>query len=588
MAWRSHCFLLLLVVLLGLVLRASAQTQAKPAVAAAEQTEEYVGSAACTRCHAGIAGQFGKTSMGRSLTRITPEFLKTLQVPASYDDARTGHHFEVHAENGKLYQSESEASPTGQDLFRNTHEMEWIVGTGENGFGALLRREDYLFQAPLSFYSRPHSWGLSPGYQNEDLGFNRVILPGCIYCHSGRPVPIASHEGQYAKTPFTQTAVGCENCHGPGAAHIASARKGAVASGVDATIVNPERLSGRLADDICMSCHQTGDTRVLQPGKTYQDFRPGAPLDKTVSIFAIPPTREKPPQDDHVEHYYSMTLSKCYRATADLPAAKQMHCITCHDPHVEPTREDAPKFYNAKCMSCHTAQSCTAPAAVRHATLSATTPADNCIGCHMPKRDIRVISHSTATNHRIVARPDEPFPEAAFAQTTAAMPDLIHLNPAAGDSAVPSALTRLQAYGDLVKKKPEYAGSWLRTVNELEATSPENSIVQAALGHRDLQAHQLPEAIAHLQHALRLDPGQVEAYVDLSEAYDQAGQSEEAVVAAKNAVKLDPFAPALQKTLVFRLINGKHYDEAQAAMKGYLENFPEDDFMRKMLALANQ
>jgi hypothetical protein len=466
--------------------------------------------------------------------------------------------------------------------------MEWIVGTGENGFGALLRREDYLFQAPLSFYSRPHSWGLSPGYQNEDLGFNRVILPGCIYCHSGRPVPVAGHEGEYAKMPFTQTAVGCENCHGPGAAHLASVRKGAVASGVDATIVNPERLSGRLADDICMSCHQTGETRVLQPGKTYQDFRPGTPLDKTVSIFAIPPTRENPPQDDHVEHYYSMTLSKCYRATVDQPVAKQMHCITCHDPHVEPTREEAPKFYNAKCMSCHTAQSCTAPLAVRHATLSAKTPADNCIGCHMPKRDIRVISHSTATNHRIVARPDEPFPDAAFAQTTASMPDLIHLDAVAGDGAAPSALTRLQAYGDLVKKKPQYADSWLRTVNELEATSPENPIVQAALGHRDLQAHKLADAIAHLQHALRLDAGQVEAYADLSEAYDQAGQPEEAIAAAKNAVKLDPFVAALQKTLVFRLINGKHYDEAQAAMKGYLEDFPEDDFMRKMLALANQ
>src|SRR5271165_6842557 len=43
---------------------------------------EYVGSAACSRCHLAIASQFAKASMGRSLTRITPEFLKTLPLPA--------------------------------------------------------------------------------------------------------------------------------------------------------------------------------------------------------------------------------------------------------------------------------------------------------------------------------------------------------------------------------------------------------------------------------------------------------------------------------------------------------------------------
>jgi hypothetical protein len=68
--------------------------------------------------------------------------------------------------------------------------MEWIIGTGENGFGALLRRDGYLFQAPLSYYSKAAHWDLSPGYQNGDLAFNRLIQPGCIYCHSGRPQPV--------------------------------------------------------------------------------------------------------------------------------------------------------------------------------------------------------------------------------------------------------------------------------------------------------------------------------------------------------------------------------------------------------------
>jgi hypothetical protein len=560
-----------------------------------EPPAQYVGSAACSRCHLEIANHFAHASMGHSLTPITPEFLKTLPLPATYYDKKSDHHFEVRAEDGKLVQTEFQTGPDGKDIFRNTHPMEWIVGTGENGLGALLRRDGYLFQAPLSYYSKAGTWDLSPGYQNGDYGFNRIILPGCIYCHSGRPQPIAGQTGRYTGTVFSQTSVGCENCHGPGSAHIDAIHRGEEpAKGApDPTLVNPARLHGQLADEICMSCHQTGDTRVLQPGKTYQDYRPGTPLSETLAIFQMPPSRDNPPQDDHVEHYYSMTLSRCYQASLNTTAP--MHCISCHDPHVEPTAAEAPAYFNAKCLSCHTvsgpatpqhtAGSCTAPLTVRQAT----SPADNCIGCHMPKRDVAVISHSSITNHRILARPGEPFPDLAFNQTTAAMPDLIQLNPGPS-GAPPSPVVRLQAYADLRTKRPEYAASWRRTLSEIEtaATSLEDPLVQAALGHRDLEDHKLTEAITHLQHALRLDPAQPEVYVDLSEAQDQHGDAEEAVSSARKAVELDPFVAPLQKTLIFRLIAAKHYEQAQAAMESYLQKFPEDDFMRKMLAIARE
>jgi len=596
-----NCRLQSAVVLLAILFVALASGRAEPRATSKKAKQPlpavstYVGNGPCSRCHLEIANKFAHTSMGRSLTRITPEFLKALPLDPkagiSYYDAKSDHHFEVHAENGKLYQTEYQTK-AGQDVFRNTHEMEWVVGTGENGFGTLLRRDGYLFQAPLSFYSRPAQWGLSPGYENGDYGFNRIIQPGCIYCHSGRPQPVPHFAGKYESATFTQTAVGCENCHGPGSAHVQAMEQGEeFAPGQDKTIVNPPRLTEQLSDDICMGCHQTGDARVLQPGKTYQDFRPGEPLDKTVSIFQVPPSRENPPQDDHVEHYYSMSLSKCFRATTGLPAAKQMRCVTCHDPHVEPTGAEAPVFYNGKCMTCHTAASCKAPQATRQAT----KPADNCIGCHMPKRDVVVISHSSITNHRILARPDEPFPDEAFTQATAAMPEMIHINAVGARDAkamIPSALTRLQAYALLETSKPssstQFHAAWLKTLSDLETTDSENALVQAALGHRELQGHNPTAAIEHLQHSLKLDPVQSAVYVDLSEAADQLSQVEDAITYAKKAVELDPFLAGMQKTLVFRLINGKHYDEAIATMEKYLQNFPEDDFMRKMLAMAKE
>ncbi len=571
-------------------LAASKPKKNPPATAAAA---EYVGSAACSRCHLEIANHFGHASMGHSLTAITPDFLKTLPLPAEFYDRNSGHHFSVHAEDGKLYQTEYQTGTDGKEIFRNTHPMEWIVGTGENGYGALLRRDGYLFQGPLSFYAKAARWELSPGYQNGDLSFNRIIQPGCIYCHSGRPQPVPGSPGKYAATPFTQTSVGCENCHGPGSVHVYSMGQGEeFAKGADPTIVNPAKLSGKLSDEICMSCHQTGDARVLMPGKNYQDYRPGTPLSNTLAIFQIPPTRENPPTDDHVEHYYSMTLSKCYRESA--AGSNPMRCITCHDPHVEPSSAEASTFYNAKCQSCHAPghesspgraiPACSAPQTLRQAT----TPADNCVGCHMPKRDVRVISHSSITNHRILARPDEPFPDLAFQQTTAGLPDMLFLDPSPVDHAAPSLLIRLQAYDILKAKKPEYNAAWLKTLAQLESAVPENAIVEASLGHRDLEARKIAEAVEHLEHSLRLDPAQPAVYTDLSEAADLRGDAEEAIAAAQKAVALDPFVPALQKTLIARLIAGKHYEQAQAAMESYLEKFPEDDFMRKMLAMAKE
>jgi hypothetical protein len=548
--------------------------------------------------------------MGQSITPITPDFLHSVPLPASVYDAKLDRHYETYARDGKLYQSEFQSGPDGQEVFRNTHEIQWIVGAEMNGLGALVQHDEYLFEAPLSYYTKTGQWQLSPGYQRGDYGFNRVIAPGCIFCHSGRAQPVANQEGKYQNPAFAQLAIGCENCHGPGSAHVAAMGDGeSWDKGKDPTIVNPDHLSAPLANDLCASCHQTGDTRVFQPGKTYADYRPGTPLDRVMAILMVPPTRDNPPQEDHVEHDYSMILSKCYRATEN--SANPLRCITCHDPHIEPTAAEAPAYFNGKCLSCHaesgtsghaagkSTATCTAPKAERQATAQSTGVADNCISCHMPKRDGAAIAHTSITNHRILARPGEPFPDEAFQMTTAALPDLIHLNAVPGEP-LPK-VTLLQAYEQLKSQSPAYAASYARVLADLEKSEssgdvndPQSSaaqssaIVQAALGHQALAGGQLQAAIDHLQASLRLNPAQASVYADLSTIADQQGRAAEAVTLQQSATTLEPFNAPLQKTLVLRLINAQKYEQAQAAMEAYLHNFPEDDFMRKMLAIAQQ
>jgi predicted Zn-dependent protease len=140
----------------------------------------------------------------------------------------------------------------------------------------------------------------------------------------------------------------------------------------------------------------------------------------------------------------------------------------------------------------------------------------------------------------------------------------------------------------LKNQYPAYAASYEKMLHQLETAEPEHAIVQAALGHQALAAGQLDEAAQHLQESLKLDPAQPAVYVDLSEVADQKGDATQAVAMAQKAVMLDPFNAGMQKTLVLRLIGAKQYEEAEAAMEKYLQNFPEDDFMRKMLAMAKQ
>lgn len=514
--------------------------------------------------------------MGRSILPVTPALLESLHLPGSYYSRTLDRHFDVYAQNGKLYQSEYATASDGKEIFRNTKQIEWIIGAGANGFGGLTQAGNALFEAPLSFYTRTNQWELSPGYEANDLGFHRPVLPGCIACHTGRSNLLDQTTSRFAGKPFVQPAIGCENCHGPGDAHVRAEITG---KGREAgpQIVNPNRLSADLENNICMSCHEAGDSRVPQPGKNYHDFRPGRPLDEAVSVFMAPLRRDDPDTHDHVQHFFEMSMSKCYRATAG-----QLRCATCHDPHVEPARDEAPAYFNAKCVTCHASRQCTLAQAER----AKTAPQDNCIGCHMPHRDAPETAHTSLTNHRILIRPGEPWPEGAFKQTTPALPDLVHIDAVPGkpDNIAPSTL--VEAYREIASRKPEYEHAYEQALAESSNALAQDASVQLDLGRRSLALNQADDAVSHFERAASLDPTQPAAFGYLSQALLDVGRVQEAIAASRKAVELNPFEPLWRKGLIDQYIAAQQYNDATAAMKQYLQEFPEDDSMRKMYDMA--
>jgi tetratricopeptide (TPR) repeat protein len=206
----------------------------------------------------------------------------------------------------------------------------------------------------------------------------------------------------------------------------------------------------------------------------------------------------------------------------------------------------------------------------------------------MPRRAVPEIAHTSLTNHRILARPGEPWPEAAYRQTTPELPDLVHLNPVPGRPDHFPLLSLLDAYSELIDRKPEYRTSYLKVLSELEKSDPNHASVQFALGRRDLDAAAFDQAIGHFQRSLQLDPEQALAYGYLSQALAGRGDLIAAIAASDSALALDPYNTFLRKGLIDRLIAAQQYDRAKTEMEQYLKEFPEDSFMRQMQAIANQ
>jgi hypothetical protein len=104
------------------------------------------------------------------MSEVTASLLEKIPNSASLFDDRLQKHFDLYVEGGKLLQSEYERSSESKETLRETHPVDWIIGSGANGFGALLKRGNFLFEAPLSFYSKTQAWALSPGYEFGDYG----------------------------------------------------------------------------------------------------------------------------------------------------------------------------------------------------------------------------------------------------------------------------------------------------------------------------------------------------------------------------------------------------------------------------------
>ena len=408
------------------------------------------------------------------------------------------------------------------------------IGSGVHAVGYLIDLRGHLFQSPFCYYPQ-RGWGLAPGYQSSGHpDFSRPVTPACLFCHSGLVRPKPDTLNTYQDPPFEQEGIGCERCHGSAAAHLRNP--------VPGSIVNPAKLPQRARDSVCEQCHLIGEARIPSPGKQFSDFRAGQNLEDVFSVYVYDGSLDasRPNPFRVISQSQELALSQCWRKSGG-----KLWCGTCHDPHTQPS--DPQTYFRGRCLSCHgTALLKT------HAK-----PNQDCVGCHMPRREVTDGAHTTFTDHRIGRRPppenatEVPVEERRLVAWHEPPPDLAARNLGLADVEVgeklrsrsltlagmqllvscwpkfPDDVPLLTAIGQVLFNvgDNEHSATVYQQAIELEPNVATHYLHAAVAWHA---AHDDTKAEDYLEKALQLDPLLEEAYRLLGEFYSESGDSEKA------------------------------------------------------------
>lgn len=355
---------------------------------------QFAGSASCKSCHSKIYNSYIRTLHYGTSRVANANTIKGSFIPGNNSFIYTPEHSVV------MEKRDSGFYQVG--YFRGAEQLsrrfDIIIGSGKRGETYLSWVNNKLIELPVSYFTQVHQWANSPGYPRYPVIFNRPATTRCLECHStfaGTVTPPMQEPEKFDSAKMILT-VSCEKCHGPAARHVAYQSQNPKDT-IAKFIINPARLSNKLATDVCALCH-AGRLQKTQP--SFQ-FTAGDPLSE---FFKLNDSLQNPGNVDvHGNQLSLLASSKCFRLS------KNLTCVTCHNPHNNETNNKI--LFSQRCISCH---------ADEHKTITGITGDQlikNCVDCHMPEQPSRSIIfllqdkpdpvHASMHTHFITVYPDE-------------------------------------------------------------------------------------------------------------------------------------------------------------------------------------
>lgn len=488
----------------------------------------------CQRCHPEQVRTYAATGMGRSAGR--PAGLPS----GEFRHALSGSRFRVHAKRDGM---QHEAERHGR---RVSHEIEWFIGSGNEGRSFLIRLGDSLFQSPAAWYRRRSSYDMAPGYEQDRApDFYRPVTPDCLFCHTGSVKAVPHTQNRYRVPALVEAAIHCDRCHGDPARHLAAPNRD--------NIVNPTRLAGPARDSVCEQCHLGGEARIPNRGSHFLEYRPGMVLEDVFTVYVN--AGDKHTQRFRVvSHVQQLALSRCASASGG-----KLWCGSCHRIHTD--RLSRPAQYRQACLDCHQA---VLPAGEEHQT-------GDCVACHMPRKAAWDGGHTAFTDHRITRL------SPGNTQPAAPLPD----EPPLRAWREPAQAWRTRNLGlAYISTGERDASAWqlnegFRLLTQTRTTGDPDPAVDAALGLILLHKERPLESLRFFQRALAANKSDSRAQLNFAAAAYAAGRSSEAVAALEQALAFEPLLEEAHQLLIEVHGRSGGHRQREAAWHRYRRLFPK-------------
>ena len=312
------------------------------------KSKEYVGSEVCKTCHLEHYDAWRRTLHSKMLQDVSE----------NADVFVTDLDHEVMKEDFKKIENKLKV-PLDQIYFPRQEEVKYTIGS--------QWKQRYLIQKDGTYYIAPTQFNIDTGrwvnYHEHDWK-ERPWLKKCGGCHATGV--------NLENETFLEPGVGCEACHGPGSIHAELPATETFEK--RATIVNPSKLTGGVATQICGACHNRGKSTRVKGSGWPVGYLPGRALEtyyrsiELGSKYLYPTGLSK----GHHQQYLDWKQSK--------HADSGVRCMTCHVVHElgNPLLQSKTKLEGDKlCTSCHEP--------VANVGVHSVHSFGNCANCHMPR-----------------------------------------------------------------------------------------------------------------------------------------------------------------------------------------------------------